>query len=383
MDTREILLAARDLIQAKRYQDAYELLQPLDHPVAEQWKAKIRMILAKQRREKRSTTPNAQPLPPTGTASAPKLPAGKPWNPHGLSIWHFFISVFVVGTLLGWNWRRLGRPQWIIPTIAFSIITPILMIGSILYFADQFGLASQISFPTVPMLIIVGLLFLNLEGVYWVVYIQAQGYNKWEKYGVEAMLNHRYTIGKETAIAVAIWVVCVGGLTFYLSQESQLNTFSNARYSVTYPNGWDSYTMADVEFCQQATFYSCDFFLYDNFSAMSLLVISYPLNVSYSSAELEEWAWTNSAPVDYGGAFDRSVAYDIANGHNFTYRRYRAPNHSNPSEILFFQHIYVIEDNMAVEFIVSRPYRICATCDSYDDLEFIYRSIEFVVRPDA
>lgn len=382
MDTRDILLAARDLIQAKRYQDAYELLEPLDHPVAEQWKAKIRMILATQRRENRGATATTQE-PTENPSDEPQLPRGKPWNPQGLSFYHLFLSVFFVGTLVGWNWRRLGRPQWTLPTIAFSILTPILMFGSVFYFADQFGLAAQIEFPYVAMVTILGLFLLNMVGVYWLVYVQNQGYKKWEKEGVSAMLNHRYTIGKETAIAVTVWLVAVGGMTFYMSHEVQLKSFSNARYSLSYPNGWDEYPLDEIDFCQKDSYYSCDLFIYDDYSAMSLLVISYPMNVAFTAEELEDWTWTNSSPVDYSNAFDRSVANDAANGHEFTYRRYRAPNYSDPSEILYFQHIYVTEDNMAVEFIVSRPYRICDTCDHYGDLQFIYRSIEFMLQADV
>ena len=45
---REQMLKARDLIQAKRYNEARVILEKIDHPKAKEWLAKIRQIQKSQ-----------------------------------------------------------------------------------------------------------------------------------------------------------------------------------------------------------------------------------------------------------------------------------------------------------------------------------------------
>jgi hypothetical protein len=45
-----------------------------------------------------------------------------PWDPYRAMGYSFLISWAIAGIILGINWRRLGKPNWFIPTILISII---------------------------------------------------------------------------------------------------------------------------------------------------------------------------------------------------------------------------------------------------------------------
>jgi tetratricopeptide (TPR) repeat protein len=54
---------------------------------------------------------------------APLLPSGKPpWNPRIFTAMAFLFSFGASGILAGINWRRLGKPQWMWPTILLSVV---------------------------------------------------------------------------------------------------------------------------------------------------------------------------------------------------------------------------------------------------------------------
>ena len=134
MSTKEQLNHARMLIKAKKYDEARSILVNIEHPIAEQWLAKLDTIAPTVNRSKpKSTKPVAE------TAPVNTLPAGEPWpprpiggrrikvipNPVALPFW---------GIKLALNWRRLGRPSWMWDTLLVYGLLLVTLIVSIFIF---------------------------------------------------------------------------------------------------------------------------------------------------------------------------------------------------------------------------------------------------------
>jgi hypothetical protein len=45
-----------------------------------------------------------------------------PWDPYRAMGYSFFVSWIISGVVLGLNWRRLGKPNWLFPTAIISFI---------------------------------------------------------------------------------------------------------------------------------------------------------------------------------------------------------------------------------------------------------------------
>ncbi len=71
-----------------------------------------------------------EPIAEESQNPKPLLPGKKPWNPgtwcNGLAI---FFGFGAAGVLAGINWRRLGKPKWVWPSIILTIVGEVALVA--------------------------------------------------------------------------------------------------------------------------------------------------------------------------------------------------------------------------------------------------------------
>jgi hypothetical protein len=120
------------------------------------------------------------------------------------------VSAIGVGIVLGLNWRRLGKPEWLIPTIALSILIPGIALA-----ASLGWVFFMIPRPGMPIEIIVSIPFLALStnfGYAWALArLQNVGYKAFKAHGPEGLQGFDYDVQGAAlfgaGVTLAIWVI--------------------------------------------------------------------------------------------------------------------------------------------------------------------------------
>lgn len=129
----------------------------------------------------------------------------------------FAISTVGAGIMMGLNWKRLGRPKWVLKTVLLSFAIPAVSIS--IAFAWLFGLMETSSAPFwVLMIVPLVALGTNMGYVWALSRLQKAGYKKWASDGVEAMLAHEYDIAGALTFGaiVAVATTVIGGIVIAL-----------------------------------------------------------------------------------------------------------------------------------------------------------------------
>ncbi len=131
-----------------------------------------------------------------------------PWNPSLLLASMFFLTNIVASILLGINWRRLGRPQWTMPTIAIPI--GLLVLAGIGFGGLIAADGSQALFVVVfaPVAALFGFLLA-------VVQMQLGSYKVWKDKGdLDAVYAYEYNMRNAafTLVGFTIVMIAVIGL---------------------------------------------------------------------------------------------------------------------------------------------------------------------------
>lgn len=187
-----------------------------------------------------------------------KFKAGTPWNPMTVSGFMFLISTIGVGIGLGINWRRLGKPEWMLWTILLAIALPIVMILIAIVGAGRLAQSP----PILGFAFVMSAFGLNLGFLAALIYLQHGAYKKWQEVGHTATLKaYPYNFTRAALICVGITVlVGVGGTA--ASYNSFTPREHNGTYlHVTYSPSWGEYPASDYgDFCDD---YGCELILSD------------------------------------------------------------------------------------------------------------------------
>jgi hypothetical protein len=121
----------------------------------------------------------------------PKLFTGMMW------VW----SPPVSGIGLALNWRGLGKPGWILPTLLLSLIIPLVTFGLPLFIASRFPAITQLAGCLLPTI-----LGINYGYIAGLAEFQRDAYKKWYAGNEEGMLKHLYSLNPALWKA-AIWTI--------------------------------------------------------------------------------------------------------------------------------------------------------------------------------
>ncbi|HEX2905231.1 MAG TPA: hypothetical protein VHO69_00115 [Phototrophicaceae bacterium] len=203
-----------------------------------------------------------------------------PWNPDQLVSYFMFITTIGSGIALGINWRRLGKPEWMWPSIAGAIVIPILAFG---WLVGIVGLQ-------LPQTIGLGIGLLgfgaNFGFLYGLWYLQRGAYKRWAATGDFSAYpyNVRKAAGVGTLIAVSIAVIA-SGYAFFTTRPL---TFQNTELTITYPSSWAAQNKTQLSNCHTETF-ECILWLTDaRFSFTSIILGKFELAEMMSAEELEQ-----------------------------------------------------------------------------------------------
>jgi hypothetical protein len=138
-----------------------------------------------------------------------------PWDPYRIFAFVFIVSTFVVGIILGLNWARLGKPNWVYRTIFLS-----LAIGFLAVAATIGWIALFLALPNVPQPIILGVPFISM-GVNFgftsaLARLQHGAYRKWKTGGDPALASYGYDFRGATALGSLIALAIFVGGTFFI-----------------------------------------------------------------------------------------------------------------------------------------------------------------------
>lgn len=137
-----------------------------------------------------------------GAKPKPSLPHGEPRDPGRILGMMHFMSVFGAGIVLGVNWRRLGKPEWVATTVVLAIAIPLMSLLAI--FGGVMLLADSPLFEAFYYVIFLGF-GVNVGFVWGLSRLQGGAYKKYKQQGVEAMLAHEYDF--QGALLVGLLVV--------------------------------------------------------------------------------------------------------------------------------------------------------------------------------
>ncbi len=303
----------------------------------------------------------ADPYAPSDTSSPMPPPHGKPWNPRTVFSWTFIASYILTGIVLGINWRRLGRPQWVWPTVLTACLGPLALLVAVLLLATH---ASASALTPILIILVAGLVF-NYSFISLIYLLQDGAYKAWQKSGDWATLrDYRYTLGGpalKTAAFVGVGVAVALGV---IALENRTLTYENADLRFTYGSAWESLDIDRQDFCRTSD-YRCLLVLGRRNADSSLTLISYFLQEPVSAERLEQLAWENLQRNNPGATLrGRSTTgadgYPIA-VHAFFIPGYNAGRVCSDLQVIQF---YLVIGQTAYEFMFE------ASCpDTYDRLD--------------
>lgn len=219
-----------------------------------------------------------------------------PWNPYSIAVWMFVITTIGAGIGLAWNWRRLGRPNWMWGTIALTFLIPVGIIGFVVFAVSRMT-------PGVPMTVLQNAVLMGVAGcsfafIWFTAVLQQSAYRVWETTGdLEQMRQQplNYTKAGLVAGGVVLSFAVVGA--FFAIDNQRTTTVDLQGYSVEYGKSWRGLDPQEVGFCTGG-YYECDLVLSDNrFGYTTAAFISYDAESGMSLETYAEQSWEN---ISYG-----------------------------------------------------------------------------------
>jgi hypothetical protein len=261
----------KQAIAAKEYDKARNLLLQIDHPKRDEWLARLEQSAQRQRVDK-------QP---------------KPWNPNWISSMSIVMTPLVSSIALGWNWRRFGKKDWVLPTIIGYFIVLILLITSFMVIP---AIAKPVSNSGLYMLYFSPVLILAMFHFLYPIYIggrQAGAYKLIQEKGVQAGFTHQYDWGKGTVFYIAQSLVIALCIALWIGYQQRPQTFDDGWVQVTYPGHWKTIELSGLPFCtDEDSNAECRFAVQKgSYGSVGLIVSSLDVNGTGEAKELGESFW--------------------------------------------------------------------------------------------
>lgn len=140
-----------------------------------------------------------------------------PWNPFQLFSFFMFITIFGSGILLGINWKRLGRPEWMWKTILLSIFFPAVLIGILIALVAN---TIEMDLPERLVLLEIALpMSVNFAYLWALAWLQNGAFKKFKAEGTAVLPGYVYDFRKAIVygalLAIGMTVALVVVLPFF------------------------------------------------------------------------------------------------------------------------------------------------------------------------
>jgi len=135
-----------------------------------------------------------------------------PWNPYRLLGLMFIITNVVSSILLGINWRRLGKPQWVMPSILAT--AGAILLGLVVFFVSLSMMPNAdfavVFFPGMTLILI------GFGAMFTVAKMQNGAYEKWKNTSdMQYVYDHEYNFRRDALIGAGL-VVGLGIMLFIM-----------------------------------------------------------------------------------------------------------------------------------------------------------------------
>jgi hypothetical protein len=269
--------------------------------------------------------PNYQ-LPTADLKPAVPLPAGKPRDPMRIFSMAIFISFPLASIILGLNWKRLGKPDWVVPTIMTALGIVIVLIAGLVALVS----VGNLTLPKFGVISFLG--GLNICFPLVVAYLQKPAYEKWDIYhDVSAMLTHTYDFTKPFLSGLIGVVAVMGiGVGVYWYQFIPAKADGDA-FTVEYARGkWESQNPDTIAWCADMP-NGCAIHLVSKANnGTDIIFIEMTLDSSWTVEAAEQADWNNYLSSHPGHTFDRRDPITI-HGHTGLVRESLAPADEYPN----------------------------------------------------
>jgi hypothetical protein len=160
------------------------------------------------------------------------------------------MTTVVAALALSWNWRRLGKPGWALPSALGQVITIGLLIGAVALSAAV-SAGGPISLTPLPPIVLVTVFvaMLNFGYPYFLWRMQAPAHKAFQEKGQRAMLAHVYPWARNFGLYLAVTALFTGGMTVLVTSRAQPREFNDGWLALTIPSGWDEVALNQVESC--------------------------------------------------------------------------------------------------------------------------------------
>lgn len=273
--TKQKMLSARSLIETQQYQDAYELLLTVDHPKAQEWIERLQPKL--------EVSEDDAYVPKKGKG----VPMLKPWNPKNFYFFYIWGIIGIIANfVLSFNWKRLGRPKWVLPSLALSVGLPVFILAvtiGLLLTGTTSGVTESTPFIVLGFICAIVTFYVFSFSL---PYIQSSAYKVWEKQGNQALLEHDYNLKRvlliDTLISIVV-IMLLGGYVIYLTVPVE---YESDFIRLDYQRTWDIENHSEFEECSYE-WIQCEIILSESkYVYTGLMVQRIDIDPSYT---LNEW----------------------------------------------------------------------------------------------
>ncbi len=377
MGIRQQVETARELIRQGRYVEARALLVTIDHPGARQWIARIDARLLAERRELAPHQPPAQAVPVEPTriyvTSRPDyshsgaVESSQPWHPDSILSMIFYLTTVGAGIGFALNWRRLGKPQWLLPTLLATTLLPVISVVLMLVvlagsFNDPQVRARRLVEGTpVPDALLVGAVAgLALASTFGITLalrsLQTQTYNRWLM-GADRDSLRRFRPHLTLPAALVLGTAFAGAalVSLLLLTTDTPRSFANGGFSMRVAGGWADRPVRlhpDCAALEREPGIQCILFISDTPGyALHLLVLRVDLIEPTPAEELERASWAEMADFAVG---ERTLESSTIDGLPAVTRTFIALDASDPLDgRAYMRQTFVVEGTTAFLLSVS------------------------------
>ncbi len=206
---------------------------------------------------------------------------GTPWNPSYISIISIFLPFLATSIGLALNWRRLGKPQWALPTLLVGIVGTIVLVVVFVFGIPYFDLSSHLGASVFAIVFSVPVSFFIA-----MIYVQSSAYKVWQQsYDAEEVYAYQYE-WKKAALIVVLGVLVVLGVTNWQVIQSAPKEFKNSQFNVRVKHTWE--ILDKEQYCT----YGCELLLADaKFHYTTILFEKLPLQEPMSAYQFHDAVW--------------------------------------------------------------------------------------------
>lgn len=236
--SRALVTLLKQLIANKEYDRARSLLMRSNHPKRDEWLAKLDQVSKREQTD--------------------KLP--KPWDPGWISGMVIVMTPVIASLSLAWNWRRMGKSGWALPTALSYVLIIAALIASFAVMSATGNGRLDSTTLNLPMYLILLIATFNFSYPFFIGRMQAAAYKSFKERGQLAMRSHTYRWGSNILVYIGSMLLVSLAFSMYFISQSQPRTFTDGTVSLTLPARWRDQPISDVPICHDGHL-TCHVFL--------------------------------------------------------------------------------------------------------------------------